>query len=148
MKKTFILIVCLMATIASLTAQEWTTDFEASKKSARQTNKNILLVFKGSDWCAPCIKLDKEIFQSNYFKENYAQNFVLLEADFPRKKKNRLPKEQQNHNNSLAALFNPNGHFPLVVVLNSDGKVLGKKGYEKTTPVDYLNSLIAIRNSK
>ena len=42
-------------------AQEWLTDFELAKKQASDKNQHIILVFQGSDWCAPCMKLDKEI---------------------------------------------------------------------------------------
>lgn len=127
-------------------AQKWNHDFEDSKKIAQQENKKILLVFKGSDWCAPCMKLDQKIFTSEYFISNYNKDFVLLEADFPRKKKNSLSKAQQKANNKLASAYNQNGHFPLVVVLNSDGSVLGKTGYNKLNPTEYLNSLIAFTN--
>ena len=42
----------------------------------------------------------------------------MLKADFPRKKKNLLPKPQQKNNNKLAEKYNSNGHFPFVVVLD------------------------------
>jgi hypothetical protein len=44
-------------------------------------------VFSGSDWCAPCIKLDKSIWQSTEFKEYAASNLILERADFPKKNK-------------------------------------------------------------
>ena len=34
-------------------------------------DKNIIIVFSGSDWCAPCIKLDKNIWQSDAFKNQF-----------------------------------------------------------------------------
>lgn len=140
-------IICFLCLIFSFTftsqAQKWNHDFEASKKIAQEENKNILLVFKGSDWCAPCMKLDQKIFTTEYFISNYNKDFVLLEADFPRKKKNALSQEQQKANNTLASTYNQNGHFPLVVVLDSEGTVLGKTGYNKLNPTEYLNSLIA-----
>ena len=134
----------LLCCVSSLTfAQNWNHDLEASKKQALEENKNILLVFKGSDWCAPCMKLDQKIFTSDYFISNYDKSFILLEADFPRKKKNSLSKEQQKANNKLASTYNQNGHFPLVVVIDAEGNVLGKTGYNKLEPKAYLNSLIS-----
>ncbi len=41
-------------------AQNWLTDFEKAKEEAKLSNKSIVMVFSGSDWCAPCIKLDKD----------------------------------------------------------------------------------------
>jgi len=139
--KKIILIGLLFSTIISVNAQEWLTDLEEAKKVASDKNQNIVLVFQGSDWCAPCIKLDKEIWSTDEFK-NYAQeNFVMLQADFPRKKKNKLEKAQQEKNNNLAEKYNKQGFFPHVVVLNEKGNVLGRTGYKKTSPSAYIKLL-------
>ena len=125
----------------NLMAQDWQTDFDEAQDLAQKNNKNIVLVFQGSDWCAPCIKLDREIWSSNEFQDLAKDSFVMLKADFPRRKKNRLPEAQEEKNKSLAAKYNPNGYFPYVVVLNPSGKVLGQTGYEKTSPKAYFNKL-------
>jgi len=125
----------------SLQAQEWLTDFEEAKNIASQNNRNIVLVFQGSDWCAPCIKLEKEILNSDEFVSYSKAHFVMLKADFPRKKKNKLDKEQQEKNSKLAEIYNTKGFFPLVVVLNNEGKVLGKSGYKNIKPTAYINLL-------
>ena len=121
--------------------QEWITDFDIAKEKSSETGNNIVLVFAGSDWCAPCIKLEKEIWESEAFKDYSKENYVLLKADFPRLKKNKLPKEQQKHNDALAEKYNTLGYFPLVLLLNSNGKVLGKTGYKKTSPQSYIEVL-------
>ena len=125
----------------SANAQEWLTDLEQAKTNATEKNKKIILVFQGSDWCAPCIKLDKEIWSTNEFKNYAKKHFVLLKADFPRKKKNKLEKSQQEKNNKLAEKYNTKGFFPFVVVLNNEGVVLGESGYKKITPVEYAKLL-------
>ena len=141
MKTIFSLTFFLLTTVASLNAQDWLTNFETAKIQAQQEQKTIVLVFQGSDWCAPCIKLDKEIWQTEEF-QNYAKdNFVMLKADFPKRKKNALSENQQAHNNKLAEQFNKNGYFPYVVILNSEGKMLGSTGYKKTTPSAYIEIL-------
>lgn len=98
-------------------------------------------MFSGSDWCAPCIKLEQSIFQSEAFKTFSATAYILVRADFPKRKKNKLSETQQAQNNELAATYNQNGYFPLVVVLNAEGNVLGKTGYKKTTPEEYISLL-------
>lgn len=126
---------------ASGISQNWMTDFATATHLAQKQNKKIILVFSGSDWCAPCMKLENEIWKSDEFKKFADENYILLKADFPRRKKNALPKHQQEHNNQLAAIYNVNGYFPFVVVLNSQGKVIGQTGYTKTTPKNYINAL-------
>jgi thioredoxin-related protein len=125
----------------SLNAQEWFTDFDKAKSIAADKNYNIVLVFQGSDWCAPCIKLSKEILYTQEFKNYAKDHFVLLQADFPRRKKNKLSDSQQEKNNKLAEKYNKRGFFPHVVVLNDKGKVLGRTGYKKVDPKKYIKIL-------
>ena len=67
----------------------------------------------------------------------------MLLDDFPRKKKNALSDAQTAANALLAEAYNPKGNFPLVVVLDAAGKVLGKTGYKKTSSEKYIASLNA-----
>ena len=139
--KTILSILFLLATITSVNAQDWITDFEKAKTEAQQEQKTIILVFQGSDWCAPCIKLDREIWHTDEFKNYAKEHFVMLKADFPKRKKNALTEEQQAHNNKLAESYNRNGYFPYVVVLDSEGKMLGSTGYKKSSPSAYIKLL-------
>jgi thioredoxin-related protein len=125
-------------------SQNWIADLEESKKLAVVGNKKIILVFQGSDWCAPCINLDKKIWNSEEFKEYAKNNYVMLRADFPRKKKNALSEIQQKKNNGLAELYNKNGYFPFVVILDKSGKKLGEMGYLKISPNEYINKINSI----
>lgn len=129
--------------IGSTFGQEWQTDFSKAKEIAIAEDKQIILVFQGSDWCAPCIKLDREVWSTEVFKTYAAKNYVMLQADFPRKKKNALSEKQTKSNAELAETYNNQGIFPFVVVLNSKGKVLGETSYKKTTPQIYIDELNA-----
>jgi thioredoxin-related protein len=125
-------------------AQQWSTNIDEAKAQATAENKTIVLVFSGSDWCAPCIKLDKNVWQSEEFKAFAAEKLVLLRADFPKKKANVLPEALQNSNKTLAEKYNQEGYFPLVVVLNAQGKVIAKKGYENQNAAKYVAELQAL----
>jgi thioredoxin-related protein len=137
-----------MSLILSCTvfAQDWQTNFTNAKEIASNENKPIILVFQGSDWCAPCIKLDREIWSTEAFKKYAAEHYVLLQADFPRKSKNALSELQTTANAKLAETYNKNGIFPFVVVLNSRGKILGETSYKKTTPENYIKELNAFES--
>jgi thioredoxin-related protein len=106
------------------TSLTWLTDFEQAKQTAKEKNQYILLNFSGSDWCIPCQQMKKEIFESSSFSSYASSNLVLLNADFPRSRKNKLSKTQLAHNEALAEQYNKSGKFPLTVLLNSEGKVL------------------------
>ncbi|MEZ8002413.1 MAG: thioredoxin family protein [Patiriisocius sp.] len=122
-------------------AQQWLTNFQQAKELSTTQEKTILLVFQGSDWCAPCIKLNREIFETEHFLTYAKDHFIMLQADFPRRKKNALGPELQAHNNALAERYNKGGVFPFVVVLNKDGRVLGQTSYSKKTPQEYIVEL-------
>ena len=141
MKTIYTVALFLITTISTVHAQDWLTDFEKAKTEAQAKQKTIILVFQGSDWCAPCIKLDKEIWSTDEFRSYAKEHFVMLKADFPKRKKNALSEDQQAHNNKLAEQFNTKGYFPYVVVLNADGKMLGSTGYKKSTPSAYIELL-------
>jgi hypothetical protein len=65
----------------------------------------------------------------------------MLQADFPRKKKNALAETQVEANAKLAETYNKRGVFPFVVVLNHEGPVLGETGYKKISPEAYIKEL-------
>lgn len=142
MRKLFLILIISFSNIAL--SQNWQSDFEQAKKIATDQDKNIIIVFSGSDWCAPCIKLDKNIWQSDAFKNEVAKDWVLVKANFPRKKANELSKEQTEHNRKLAEKYNIEGSFPLVVVLDKNGKVLGKMGFKNVAPEEYINMIHAL----
>lgn len=139
--KILFLLSILLQISFSITAQDWITHFEDAKRMASEKDRTIVLVFQGSDWCAPCIKLDREIWSTETFRSYANNHFIMLQADFPKKKKNALPQEQQEKNNQLAEIYNPQGIFPLVVLLDTEGTVLGQTGYIKTTPENYIKHL-------
>ncbi len=141
MKKIILIPILWLALIYSVTAQEWQTDFEKALQIANEKQQKVILVFSGSDWCVPCIKLEKEIWQSEFFKQYAEEHFVLLRADFPRKKENKLSKQQEEKNKILAEKYDPQGFFPMVVVLDKDKNVLGTTGYKKTSPSEYVRIL-------
>jgi len=137
--KHFLLIVFILSlNTTRLSAQDWRIDWDIAKVEAEQANKKLILVFSGSDWCIPCIKLEKEIWESPSFTQYAEQYYVLFRADFPKRKKNKLPEKIQKLNDRLASEYNSKGYFPLVVVLDAKGKVKGQLGYEKLTPEAYI----------
>ncbi len=138
------LLYSILVSTIFLSAAPWQTDFEKAKVEAKSENKFIMLNFSGSDWCGPCIRLHKEIFDSEAFTKYANEHLVLVNADFPRLKKNMLSKDQQKQNDALADKYNSDGAFPLTVLLNADGKVIKKwEGYPSSTPEEFTNDIKA-----
>ena len=126
------------------TSSSWLTNFDEAKQVAEKSHKMILLTFSGSDWCVPCIRLHKEVFESAEFEKYAENNLVLVNADFPRLKKNRLSKEQTMMNEHLADQFNRNGSFPLTILLDANGKLVKQwEGVPKETVEQFVNEIDA-----
>ena len=117
----------------------WLTDFDQASAEATKSNKMILLNFSGSDWCGPCIRMEKEIFESAVF-DDYAQKYlVLLRADFPRMKKNQLSEAQVKKNEALANKYDSQAKFPYTVLMNAKGEVVKEwEGLPQVNPAVFV----------
>ena len=140
------IVTVLFLFIASMSfSQDWKYNFDEAKELAKKENKDIVLIFSGSDWCAPCIRLDKNIWQSEAFQNEAASQWILVKANFPRKKANQLSDVQTEHNRTLAEKYNVEGSFPLVVLLDNTGKVLGKMGFKNVSPEEYIKMIHSLK---
>jgi thioredoxin-related protein len=123
---------------------EWHNNLNDAEKIAQKEHKYVLLNFSGSDWCGPCMQMRKEFFESDDFRKMADTELVLVNADFPRNKKNQLAAAQQKLNDEMADKYNAEGKFPYTLLLNSEGKVLGSwDGLPKETVNDFI---VEIRN--
>ncbi len=111
----------------------WLTDFGAAKAEARTQKKTLLVNFTGSDWCPPCMAMEKTVFSQPEFVAYASKNLVLMEVDFPRRKK-QAP-ELAAANQKLASEYGVDG-FPTIGILDPDGKPLGALGYRPDITVE------------
>jgi len=115
----------------------WLTDLSAAQALAKSSNRPILAVFSGSDWCKPCIMYEQEVFAKPEFAAYAKDKLVLAHFDFPRQKRNQPTAAQLKLNEAAAAQLNREGDFPLAVIIAPDGKVLAKTGYITGGPVAF-----------
>jgi len=113
---------------------DWLTDFKIAQEKAQAQNKPLLVDFTGSDWCPPCIMLEKQVFSQPEFAEYAVKNVVLVKIDFPRRKP--LPEAQQAANDALAQRYGIRG-FPTILVLDPAGTVKGQLGYMLGGPAKF-----------
>ncbi len=143
MKKRIVVAIASHLLICTIVkAQTFVHNFEEAKTKANTESKIVMMIFSGSDWCKPCIELHETIIKDQPFQHFGKDNLVLLELDFPYKKKNQLSKEQQAHNEQLADRYNPQGVFPLLLLVNENGKVMHKMGFDnRLTSDNYVQVL-------
>jgi len=116
----------------------WLVKMDEAIKLSEQTGKPIMANFTGSDWCGWCKRLTASVFSKSEFKKWADKNVILLELDYPKRKK--LPTEIRQQNDQLRQVFKVRG-YPSVWVfkVNTDAtsgqrtvQPYGKLGYEKT----------------
>jgi len=151
MKKTILasLLLALTVSLSTAAGDEWMTDFEAAKQKAAAENKDLLVNFTGSDWCSWCIKLVDEVFKHDAFKKGVADNFVLVELDFPQDK-SKLDESTQTQNEMLQEKYSIQG-FPTILLLDDQGRPYAQTGYQAGGPEKYLvhlDKLLAIKTKR
>ena len=102
---------------------EWTEDYERAKALAASLELPMLLDFSGSDWCPPCIKMEKDVFSEKAFHKYAAENLVLVLVDFPRRKPQSAQLKQRNQ--ALAQTYGVQA-YPTMIVVDAEGKELGR----------------------
>ena len=142
MKKIAVLVLLNFICVSIFAQVKFETDFQKAKRDATEKRKLILLNFSGSDWCGPCMQMRKDFFENAGFQKMADSCLVLVNADFPQKKKNKPAADIQEQNNALAELYNKEGSFPYTVLLNMKGEVIAKfNGKPKYSVQEFITIL-------
>ena len=110
----------------------WGKSLKSAQKQAEETGLPIVLLFTGTSWCGYCIKLEKEILSKKEFKQGMdgvaiGVKFEFGSSDFSKSKE--------------AKTYRITG-VPAMVVVDAEGKELGRTGYiPGQTPVQYVEIL-------
>jgi protein disulfide-isomerase len=117
---------------------DWKANLEQAVEQAKKENKTVLVNFTGSDWCIWCKRLSAEVFQQKEFEDYASNNLVLVMLDFPKD----LPQSQEikTYNNSLAQKYGIRG-FPTILIMNSNGELVAKTGYQPGGPAKYVDHI-------
>lgn len=129
---------CLVLVAAQARAAVFINPAEAFRESAR-LRRPVLLIFSGSDWCVPCIQFQKKVLDDSGFQRYAADNLVLLEADFPQRR--RIPDSLAAAYDALAAKYNASGAFPKLLLLGGDGAVIAETPWQHGPAADFIRLL-------
>lgn len=123
----------------------WTTDAEAAVRQAQAENKDLLLLFTGSDWCPPCIRLEEQVLGQAEFGPAALTDFVLVKFDFPQS--TELPPALQQQNARWSDRYGIEG-FPTVVLADAAGRPYAFTGFRDEGPTPYLAHLGELQQSR
>ncbi|MDH5597962.1 MAG: thioredoxin family protein [Cyclobacteriaceae bacterium] len=62
---------------------EMLTEWDSALDLAQKENKNILIILTGSEWCAPCKKMDKNVIANPEFQKYAKNELVIFLIDLP-----------------------------------------------------------------
>lgn len=106
--------------------EEWSTDFEAAKTTAKATGKDMVVVFSTS-WCGPCQYMVKNIYPTEQVRAVLKEKWVPCYVDGDKFRE-------------LVEQYGVQG-FPTFVFLDSTGKEVGRAVGGTRTPEDFLKLL-------
>ena len=119
----------------------WLINYDAALVKAQDENKNVLVYFTGSDWCAPCKMLKKDLFETTAFQD-ISNDYVMLYIDLPMNR-DLISADQLQHNRDVSSKLNRKGAVPLLTILNKNGKELETySGYSMNGEVRYHLDLL------
>ncbi len=134
----FLTLVALLATSVGAVAADWQTDYARALERAKAENKRVLLDFTGSDWCGPCIELKKQVFSRPEFTAYAEKNLILVEIDYPQRKKQSAELKKQNEKLAKQYGIDEKG-YPTIVLLDPAGKVAREfTGYDGEKPAEFI----------
>jgi protein disulfide-isomerase len=125
------------ASVVALAA-DWQTDLSKALEKAKAENKFVLLDFTGSDWCGPCIELNNQALSRPEFLTYADKHLVLVEVDFPKKKKQSAELMKQNEQLYRQYGIDEKG-YPTIVLLDPAGKIRAEfSGYSGENAADLI----------
>ena len=145
-KITALLALLFFAFHSQLIAEDdWTEDIDAAIELAEKEDKDVLVLFTGSDWCPPCIKLEKEVLSKEDFLKEIKPGFVLVKLDFPRS----TPQGEgiAARNQEWSEKFGIDG-YPTILLMDPKEKPFGFTGYEDGGVENYLGLLEELRQAR
>jgi thioredoxin-related protein len=117
----------------------WRQGLSGALRQAQAENKHVLLAFTGSDWCTWCIKFDHDVLSTARFASYAKDKLIRITVDFPQ----HTPQSDdlKRANVAMSKYFGVEG-FPSYLLLNSDGRVLGRQtGYLEGGPEAFITEL-------
>lgn len=138
-------IVCTHVASVTFANETWTTDIKSAIASGKQSGKDVLLLYTGSDWCPPCKKLEQEIFETDAFRDEAKNMFELVMFDFPKTK--QLPAPIVAQNKDWAEKYGISA-YPTIVLIDQKQRPFAITGYREMDPEEYLGMLGEFRQKR
>lgn len=134
---------CLFLSGTALAEGPWETNIEEAVKKAKAEGKLVMVEFTGSEWCPPCIMMNKEVFSKQEFLDGAQKDYVLVKIDVPK------PGSDNNHPSvKLMTQYKVQG-VPTVILLDAESKEFTRfSAAENNTVESFLKRLAQEKRRK
>lgn len=117
---------------------QWLDDYAEALAVAEETGRPVLTVFTGSDWCQHCRTLERNVLETDTFKDWADGRVVLLLVDLPQA---GISLEERKARSKICVRYGVRS-FPSTVLVAPDGtKITAQAGYHGQTPASFVASL-------
>lgn len=114
---------------ASKVKFRWGKSLKSAQKQAAETGLPVVLLFTGTSWCGYCVKLEKEILSRKEFKQGMDGVAIGVKFEFG---SSDFSKSREARTYKITGV-------PAMVVVDAEGKELGRTGYiPGQTPGQYV----------
>ncbi len=135
----------LDAELSGTVGPGWQLNYRSARAQAAAENKDLILLFTGSDWIDICKRLDTEILNTETFFVPVSEHFVAVRCDFPKAIEQTDAMRAQNQ--LLMASYRVQG-FPTLLLTDATGRPYGVNGYQAVSAKEYATILEAMRAVK
>jgi S1-C subfamily serine protease/thioredoxin-related protein len=119
---------------------DWLQDLEAAKQRATRENKDLFILFTGSDWSDSSVQLAQEVLFKPEFRQRVDPHFVLMVIDFPQTPAGKAQVQDAQRNGALQHYYRVSS-YPLVVLADAQGRPYAFEGYLEGGPDKYCACL-------
>ncbi|MFM1902342.1 MAG: hypothetical protein RLZZ440_242 [Planctomycetota bacterium] len=132
-----VLAVMAAATVARAEAR-WLDQYDEALAAAEETGRPVLVVFTGSDWCQHCRTLERNVLETETFRDWAEDRVVLLLVDLPQA---GISLEERKARSKICVRYGVRS-FPSTVLVAPDGtKITAQAGYHGQTASTYVAAL-------
>ncbi len=124
----------------------WQSDYEKAAAEAKESGKDILIVFTGTDWIDICKKFDDDVLSSPEFTGELSKQFVLVKLEFA-KESPKNPDKVTAQKQFIKSTYRVRG-FPTVILTDAKGRLYAINGFQPVTAKDYAGMILKMFQEK
>lgn len=124
----------------------WMQDLEGAKHLAAKENKDLLILFTGSDWHPESQELAFDVLTKPGFQELASRRFVRVLVDFPIRAAGKAKVKDSDRNKRLQQEFGLEARYPTLLVADPGGRPYAViTGFNYRLAAEYLDNLMNIQ---